>query len=281
MNESDTLQKFIFEEASIKGAIVHLDQTFQSIMSQHHYPESVKSLLGEALVACLLLTSSIKFEGNMNLQFQGDERLPLLLVQCDHLFNVRAFAKYTPDLDIEEYSTAFLNGRMVITMNQYNQTQMYQSMIPIQSASMSDNLMSYFAQSEQISTKTWISVSAEKAAGILLQLMPEQDTLEREHFWEYAIQIGQTVTAEELFTLDNETLLYKLYHETGIRLFDTQPINFKCNCTENKMKQVLITLGEEESNNLIKEKGLIEITCEFCNQKYAFDLIDITLLFRK
>lgn len=281
MSESDSLQKFIFENANIKGAIVHLDQVFQTIMSQHDYPHTVRNLVGEALVSNLLLASSIKFEGTISLQFQGDSRLSLLLVQCDHLLKVRAFAKYTPNLTVEDYTTAFLQGKMVITMNQYKQNQMYQSVVPIHSTSMSENLMSYFAQSEQVATKAWLAVNSDHAAGMLLQLMPDQDTLEREHFWEYAVQMGQTVSPEELLNLDNETLLYRLYNETEIRLFETQPIKFECNCTSEKMKQVLATLGEQEAQSLLQEKGLIEITCEFCNQKYSYDPIDVTLIFRK
>ena len=100
MKESDTLQRFIFEHANIRGEIVHIEKTYQTIMNQRDYPPMVKNLLGEAIVSCLLLASSIKFEGNLNLQFQGDERLPLLLVQCDHELNIRAFAKYAEHLEI-------------------------------------------------------------------------------------------------------------------------------------------------------------------------------------
>ncbi|HAT1821460.1 TPA: Hsp33 family molecular chaperone HslO [Legionella pneumophila] len=281
MKEADTLQRFIFEHANIRGEVVHIEKTFQNIMNQRDYPPMVKNLLGEALVSCLLLTSSIKFEGNLSLQFQGDERLSLLLVQCDHNLNIRGFAKYAEGLEIADYATAFLQGRMVITISQDNQTQAYQSLIPIQSTSMSENLMAYFAQSEQIATRVWLAVNEEMAAGMLLQLMPGQDTIQREQFWEYAVQLGQTVTEDELLTIDNQTLLYRLYHETELRIFESRTTRFQCRCNQEKMKQVIAILGEEEANELIKEKGQIEITCDFCNQKYTFDSIDVTLLFRK
>lgn len=281
MKEPDTLQRFIFEHANIRGEIVHIENTFQTIMNQRDYPPMVKNLLGEAIVSCLLLASSIKFEGSLNLQFQGDARLPLLLVQCDHLLNIRAFAKYTEGLEIIDYATAFLQGQMVLTISQDNQTQVYQSMVPIQATSMSENLMAYFAQSEQIASRVWLAVNDQMAAGMLLQLMPGQDTLQREQFWEYAVQLGQTVSEEELLSLDNQTLLFRLYHETEIRLFETRATRFKCRCNQEKMNQVIKTLGEEDANALLKERGLIEIGCDFCNQKYNFDAIDITLMFRK
>jgi molecular chaperone Hsp33 len=281
MKEQDTLQRFIFEHANIRGEIVHIENTFQTIMNQRDYPPMVKNLLGEAIVSCLLLASSIKFEGSLNLQFQGDARLPLLLVQCDHLLNIRAFAKFTEGLEIIDYATAFLQGQMVLTISQDNQTQVYQSVVPIQATSMSENLMTYFAQSEQVASRVWLAVNDQMAAGMLLQLLPGQDTLQREQFWEYAVQLGQTVSEEELLNLDNQTLLYRLYNETEIRLFDTRTTRFKCRCNQEKMKQVIKTLGEEDANALLKEKGGIEINCDFCNQKYNFDAIDITLMFHK
>lgn len=281
MKQSDTLQRFIFEHANIRGEIVHIEDTYQTIMSQRNYPPMVKNLLGEALVSCLLLASSIKFQGSLNLQFQGDKRLPLLLVQCDHELNVRAFAQFIENLETKEYASAFLEGQMVLTINQNNQTNAYQSMVPIQSTSMSENLMNYFAQSEQVSTRVWLAVNENAAAGMLLQLMPDQDTQHREQFWEYAVQLGQTVSEHELLTLENEILLYRLYHETEIRIFESRKTRFKCRCNLDKMKQVLTVLGEEDANELLKEQGEVAIRCDFCNQKYTFDPIDIAMLFHK
>jgi molecular chaperone Hsp33 len=281
MNEADTIQRFIFEHENIRGEIVHLEHTYKTIIEQRNYPPMIKNLLGEAMVSCLLLASSIKFEGSLNLQFQGDKRLSLLLVQCDNELNVRAFAQYTDSLEIIDYAQAFLQGQMVLTINQSNQTNNYQSVIPIQSTSMSENLMNYFAQSEQIATRVWLAVNEDKAAGMLLQLMPGQDTIQREQFWEYAVQLGQTVSEEELLNLDNETLLYRLYNEADIRIFEPRRAQFKCRCNLDKMKQVITILGEEEAKSLIKDHGSVDINCDFCNQKYSFDPIDITMIFHK
>ncbi|WED43112.1 Hsp33 family molecular chaperone HslO [Legionella cardiaca] len=280
MKDNDSLQRFMFEHAHIRGEIAHLQETYQTIMEQRPYPPMVKNLLGEALISCLLLVGSIKFEGELSLQFQGDTRLPLLIVQCDHLLRLRAFAKYKDNLQVIDYADAFLKGQMVLTINQYNQTQAYQSIVPIQSTSMSENLMHYFAQSEQIASRVWLAVNEEMAAGMLLQLMPGQDTVQREQFWEYAVQLGQTVSEHELLNLDNQTLLYRLYNETEVRLFDSRPTRFQCRCSEDKMKQVLKILGEEEAKQLLQERNQIEVSCDFCNKQYIFDPIDVTMLFR-
>ncbi|KTD26946.1 Hsp33 family molecular chaperone HslO [Legionella israelensis] len=279
MQYTDTIQTFIFEHASIRGEIVRIEETYQAIIHQHHYPPLINHLLAEAVLSCLLLASSIKFEGELSLQFQGDERLSLLLVQCNHERQIRAFAKFKKAMDIKDYAAAFLQGKMVLTLNQYHQTQAYQSVVPLHSTSMSENIMHYFAQSEQLATRVWLAVGKGKAAGMMLQLMPDQNTEQREQFWEYAVQLGQTVSEEELLNLDNPTLLYRLYHETDLRLFDSRWISFKCRCSQDKMKQVLSILGEEEVQSLLKEKGKVVVTCDFCNQEYSFDAIDIAMLF--
>ena len=281
MMSTDTLQRFLFEHASIRGEMAHLDETYQTIIHQHPYPPRVKQLLGEALISCLLLAGSIKFEGDISLQFHGDKRLPLLLVQCDHQLQIRAFAKYQDDADGADYESAFLEGKMVLIINQDNQTQAYQSTVPIRSTSMSDNLTHYFSQSEQIATQVWLAVGDGRAAGMLLQLMPGQDTQGREQFWEYAVQLGQTISEHELLTLDNPTILHRLYHETELRLYNARKVSFQCRCTPEKMKQVLTVLGEADVQQLIEEKGHVDVRCDFCNQAYVFDSIDVALLFRQ
>lgn len=281
MSEMDSLQRFMLDNANIRGDIAHLNTTFTTITEQRPYPPMVKHLLGEALISCLLLAGSVKFEGELSLQFQGDKRLPLLLVQCDNQLRMRAFAKYEPDLDNKAYADAFLEGQMGLTINQYNQTQAYQSMVPLQSTSMAENLMHYFAQSEQISTRVWLAANDDCVAGMLIQLMPGQDTQQREQFWEYAVHLGQTISDEELLSLDNQTLLYRLYHETDVRLFDSREALFQCRCSTDKMKQVLTVLGEEDIKQLLNEAGQVDVTCEFCNHHYAFDAIDVAMLFHK
>jgi molecular chaperone Hsp33 len=279
--EKDSLQSFLFEHASIRGGIAHLETTYQTLINQRPYPPVVRQLLGEALISCLLLVGSIKFEGELSLQFQGDTRLPLLLVICDHQLQLRAFAKYQEGLGGEDYSQAFLEGKMGLTINQYHNTTTYQSIVPIQSLRMSDNLMHYFAQSEQISSQVWLAVGEDKVAGMLLQLMPGQDTDKREEFWEYAVQLGQTVKEEELLTLDNLTLLHRLYHETELRLFENRAVCFQCRCSADKMKQVLTILGEDETKKLLEERGRVEVSCDFCAETFYFDSIDIAMLFHK
>ncbi len=277
----NSLQRFLFEHAAIRGEMVHLDSVYQTITQQRAYPLKIKQLLGEAMMSCALLVGGIKFEGEVSVQFQGDKRFPLMLIQCDHLLQMRGFANFSENLSDEEYTEAFMQGNLVINLTPHQQTQTYQSVVPLISTAMSDNLMHYFAQSEQLPSKVWFAINEQSAAGILLQLMPGQSSMQREHFWEYAVQIGATITAEELLTLDNATLLHRLYHETELRLYPERLIQFKCRCSHEKMQQVIGLLGEKEAQDLVQEKGQVDIRCEFCSLNYTFDAIDVALLFRK
>ena len=281
MHATNSLQKFLFEHAAIRGEIIHLDSVYQTIIQQRTYPAFIQKILGEALMSCALLVSGIKFEGEVSLQFQGDERFPMLLVQCDHSLQMRGYAKIKENLSDEEYSEAFLQGTMVINLTPHHQTQTYQSMVSLTSTKMSENLMHYFAQSEQLPSNVWFAHHEQGVAGILLQLMPGQDTTQREHFWEYAVHIGATITEQELLQLPNATLLHRLYHETELRLYPERPIQFQCRCNTERMQQVLAVLGESDIQALLKEQGKIDIRCEFCNLNYSFDSIDMALLFRK
>jgi molecular chaperone Hsp33 len=280
MKESDTIQRFIFEHADIRGGIVHLNQTYQTIINQFDYPKAIQNLIGCACIAAVLLSDSIKFKGQLSLQFKGNEDIPLLIIKCDNTFNIRALAKFNPDASDKAFQKAFKEGVLAITIEQDNQVNAYQSIVPIIGDSLSDSLEHFFAQSEQISTKVFLSTSNSQACGMLLQLMPGEDGEKREEFWQYAIKIGETISQEELETLDNQTVLFRLYHETQLRLFDAKHIQFKCTCNKDKMLQIIYTLGQKDAKQLLKEQGAIRINCDFCHTHYEFDAIDIALIFK-
>lgn len=283
MFNKDTSQRFIFEKENVRGEIVHMDNSFKTIIAQRDYPKDLQKLLGEALLACVLITGGLKFKGEVSLQFHGDERLPLLLVQCNDELCVRAVAKFKkPEVvdEIIDYKQAFNTGKLVLNLNQYNSTKTYQSIVPVKSDSLAESIMYYFAQSEQISTQIYLAVDDYQAAGILLQLMPGQSSQNRENFWEYAVKIAETITDKELLTLENQEILYRLYHEESLRIFDPRQVRFRCNCDTSKIQQVLLMFGEEEARHILAEHGEVKVNCDFCNKSYTFDEIDITLLFK-
>lgn len=282
MFNQDTSQRFIFEKENVRGEIIHMDNTFKTIIAQRDYPQELQKLLGEALLACVLITGGLKFKGEVSLQFHGDDRLPLLLVQCNDQLCVRAVAKFKKPESLSEvvdYQQAFNDGKLVLNLNQYNSTKTYQSIVPVKSSSLAESIMYYFGQSEQISTQIHLAVDDERAAGILLQLMPGQCSQDREHFWEYAVKIAETITNNELLTLDNQEVLYRLYHEENLSLFDSRQVRFNCGCDLKKIQQILLMFGEKEARQILAENGAVTVNCDFCNKLYTFDEIDISLLF--
>ena len=276
----DCIQSFMFTESPVRGHIVHLEKTLKTILNQQVYPRDVQRLLTETLIACVLLTKSIKFEGEITVQFQGDDRLPLLIAQCTHDLNIRGYAQFNHDPNID-YHEAFIKGTMVVTIQHSQQAKAYQSVIPISSIHLADNLMQYFGQSEQIPSFVMFAHNAHLGAGIMLQQMPSEKSVEREQFWEYATHISHTLTANELLQLTNQTLLHRLFHETEIRLFDSKAVTFACRCNPLRMQRILSILGEKESLHLLHEQGHIGVTCEFCNQPYRFDAIDVAQFFKE
>lgn len=280
MSEHDTLQRFIFEHAEIRGEIAHLGPSFQRIMQQHDYPKAIHQLLAEMLLSTVLMASMIKFEGQLTAQLVTPGAVKVLVAKCDHNYNVRAYAKFDQTQITPAAPTPSLNdGKLVITIEHANQKP-YQSMVKIRDNSIQRSLEHYFSQSEQISTKLWLAVDDHRAAGMLLQLLPQPSCSQREQFWEYATVLGETLTPSELLTLDNKTLLHRLYHEQDVRLFEPSTVQFKCSCSVDKMGQALRMLGIEEAKRLLNEQPRIEVRCEYCNHHYQFDSIDVETLFK-
>lgn len=279
MKQVDSLQRFVFEHMPIRGEIVHLQESYATIMQQHAYPPIIQELLAELLLVSVLLSATLKFKGELTIQFHGADPIRLLVAKCNDKLDIRGLAQFSPELSAESYAQAFAQGKLAVTIQQDNVVKPYQSIITIENCSIAESIERYFSQSEQIPTKIILYHSPTQAAGMLLQLLPEQSTEQRERFWEYVTTIGETVKKEELLNLDNITLLHRCYHPDDLRLFDAQPVNFRCRCTPARMENAIRVLGKQEAEEILQEKPIIEVVCEFCNRRYEFDRVDITKLF--
>lgn len=279
MKDSDTLQRFVFEHADIRGEIVHLSASYQAIMKQHLYPPIIQELLGEALLAVTLLTASIKFKGQLTLQFYGEEPITLLVAKSDHEFHIRGLAQFDEEALSSELDRAFREGKLIVTIEPDDKVAPYQSIIPLNGQSITNALEFYFAQSEQIPTRLWLATGQGVAAGMLLQLLPGKPSEERERFWEHAVKIGETITNVELQQLNNETILHRLYHEEDLRLFDPTPVIFRCQCTLDRMQQAVRLLGEVDAMDMVRHNKEILVTCEYCNREFSFDAVDVASIF--
>ena len=268
----DSIQRFLFENHAVRGQVVRLARSYQQIMEQHQYPQVIRQLLGEALVAVCLLHRMAKHPGCLTLQFQGTGDLALLSARCTHDYKIRGYAKWTGILpDVNKLSAALGKGQLVVTFEpEKTGGQRYQSIVEVEGYSIAESLEKYFAQSEQLPTKVIVAMDQEQVTGFLLQVLPEQ-TEQQTTSWAHVVTLAQTLTSQELLTLDNETLLHRLYHQEVVRLFEPDVVEFGCSCSRAKMANAIALVDRAELNNILEESGYVEVNCEFCGNHYRFD----------
>ena len=279
MRAGDVLHRFLFEDTGIRGELVHLDTSFRAALDRYDYPQPIAVLLGEALAAAALLSATIKFEGSLTLQAQGEGPVRMLVVQCDHQRHLRGLVRWDGELPGAgaALNELFGAGRLVITIDPGRGKKRYQGVVALEEESLAVALESYFSRSEQLDTRLWLAASGERAAGMLLQRLP--DAPEGDEIWERLGILGATVTAEELLDLPSEELLRRLYHEEEVRLFESEPVSFRCSCSREGIETMLRSLGEGEVKGILAERGEVKVACEFCAQRYHFDAVDIERLF--
>jgi len=279
--EPDTLRRFVFEDAPIRGEIVHLDATWQAVLARHDYPPRVRALLGEFLAATALMAATVKFEGSLITQAQGTgDDAPLLVAEARPGGTLRGLAHWSGE-DIPEgpLETVFgADARLVITIDPGAGADRYQGVVALGGATLAEALGEYFTRSEQLETRLWLAADEHTAAGMLLQRIPDA-AMDDPDAWNRALTLAATLTPEELLELPAERLLRRLFHEEDVRLFEREPVAFRCTCDAGRVEDMLRGLGQAEVEDILAEQGRVEVTCEFCNQRYTFDAVDVARLF--
>lgn len=277
---SDSLLRFLFEHAPIRGEAVRLDAVWQSVIERHNYPPVLRDLMGELCAAAVLLAATLKLKGAMVLQIHGKGAVKLLVVECSGDLELRATAKWDGDLSHEKTLQDLVgDGRFVITLDPKDGNQAYQGIVALEGDSIAEILQNYMTRSEQLETRLWLAADGKNAAGMLLQKLPEQSEFQDEDAWGNAVLIAGTLKPEELLNVPSAELVHLLYHEEDIRLFDAQDVVFRCSCSRENVAQMLRMLGREEVDSILAERGDIEVHCEFCNQLYVFDRVDADAAF--
>ena len=282
MKEQDQLYRYLFEHHQVRGELVQLDQTFRHMVAAQEYPAPVRQLLGELLVATSLLTATLKFEGSITVQLQGNGPVSLAVINGDHQQQLRGVARWQGELPANPDLKALVgDGHLVITISP-DEGERYQGIVSLESDSLASSLESYFAQSEQLATRIWIrtgGTAAEPlAAGMLLQELPASSEQHADEF-DHLSKLTDTIKDEELFTLPAEQILYRLYHEEEVRLFAPQAIQFRCTCSRERCEQALLQVGQVEVEAMIHEQGQIDMHCHYCGSHYQFDRIAAQALF--
>lgn len=275
---SDSIRRFLFEGAPIRGEIVQLEATWRAVLDRHEYPPLLRALLGEMMAASALLSATLKFDGAMLMQVQGTGPLRLLVVECTSAGTLRATAKWDDLPEQAAFAELLRDARCAITLIQPDGSQSYQGVVEVVGDSVADMLTHYMRHSEQIETSLTVAADGARVAGLLLQRLPEaaDDDTDR---WDRVCLLAGTVQASELLGLAPADVVRRLFHEEDIRLFEPQPLAFRCSCSKARVESMLVMLGPAEVESVLAEQGHVEVTCDFCNRTYRFDPVDAAQLF--
>jgi molecular chaperone Hsp33 len=280
--QSDNLQRFIFDDIAVRGEWVHLTQSWQEVLTRRDYPASIRNVLGQMMAAAALLTSTVKIKGRLVLQIKSAGPVNLMMVECTSENTVRAFAQWEGDV-ADDLSLVEMTGEgaLAITIDVEGAKQPYQGLVALEGDSIAGLLETYFKQSEQLQTRIWLAANEQAVSGLFLQQLPgEQANHEQnDEDWSRLSQLAATVTDNELLELGAGTLLHRLFHEEECRLLSLEEFNFACACSRQRVAETISLLGQQDAFDLVEEQGKVEVACEFCNEHYYFDKIDIAEIF--
>ncbi len=271
--QQDILNRYLFDDFHARGELVQLSKTYQEMIEAHDYPLGVRKLLGELTAATCLLTATLKLQGEIAVQLQGDGPVGYIAVNGNHRQEMRGIAKLREHSSAEGLNELVGKGNMVITIRP-EQGEAYQGVVALEKSTLAECLSHYFEVSEQIPTKIWLFHDDEnkQIAGSLVQLLPDSGEKEQQLAdFDHLCQLTETIKADEIFNLDAQTLLYRLYHQEEVRLFEPQPVVYQCSCSEEKCLGAIEKIEPSEIKSILEEQGNISMTCDYCLTTYEFD----------
>src|SRR5580704_15354479 len=307
----DAVLPFEVAALDLRGRLTRLGPALDDILTRHDYPTPVGKLLGEAIVLTTLLGSSLKFDGRFILQTQTDGPVSFLIVDFKAPDRLRAYARFDAGRIKEGFDSGALLGRghLAMTIDQGPDMSRYQGLVALDGGSLEDAAHEYFLRSEQIPTRVRLAVGEEwrgggegprhrwRAGGLLLQFLPKAPerarradlhpgdapegslthTVAEDDAWVEGQSLISTVEDIELIDpdLSGERLLYRLFHERGVRVFRCKDLRAKCSCSRARVERMLRSFPQEDRADMV-ENGKITVTCEFCNATYVFAPVDVS-----
>ena len=275
---TDFSRRFTLDKLDLRGQVVRLSGAWRSIMQGRDYPPEVTAHLGEMACVAVIIGAGLKHKGRATLQIQGGAFAKLAVIDCTHELGIRGMASFVPQDNPVSFADWVKGGRVALTVSQFDNDQMYQSIVPVSGLSVAECFEHYFDQSEQLPTHLWIAADAHGAGALLLQKLPKADEKDADG-WARVEQLAASVTAEELTNLDAETMLTRLFHEEDIRLYEPKSVFCDCKRDEEKVKNMLRSLGRDELNQTLREIGEIIVKDDMCNEEYRFDPAAVDALF--
>src|SRR5215471_5632521 len=297
MRSDDLVQPFRIDPFALRGRLVRLGPTVNRILSQHDYPEPVAAILGEAITLAVVLAGALKYDGVFTLQTKSDGPIRLLVADVSTEGAVRGYAQY----DAERLEDAWDGGSpsvpdligsgyIAFTVDQGEHTDRYQGIVELVGATLAECAQHYFRQSEQIQAGIKLSVGRTghdggwRAGGLMLQRVPPEGGYrviadDVEDGWRRVMVLMSSATPEELVDPDlpPHGLLYRLFHEEGVRVYDTHALEARCRCSRERIEGILRAFPPDEREDMRKE-GVTTVTCEFCNTRYVFERTDLDRL---
>lgn len=207
----------------------------------------------------------------------------MLMAECTRQNHLRGIARFDDELLLDNSTLPQLlgHGQLVITIEP-DQGQRYQGVVPLDQETLAGCLEQYFAHSEQLATRIMLCSGTSQAAGMLLQALPSSDADQQvqrySENWNRISHLGSTLSEQELLELDNETLLFRLFHEEEVRLYDANDLVFQCDCSKERCLGALRTLSDLELQEMLDEQGVIEMDCQFCKSRYQIDQVEVEQL---
>ncbi len=291
----DVVQPFQIEGPGLRGRLVRLGPAIDTVLHRHDYAPPVAALLAEALALAVALSAALKYEGIFTLQIKGDGPVRMIVADVGSDGVLRGYAEVAGELPPEpEIMAAPVprlvgSGHLAFTVDQGEHTERYQGIVALDGTSLAECVHHYFQQSEQFGAAMRLSAGRNdagrwRAGAMMLQRLPDHEPIvvreERDEAWRRAVILMDSVTGEELLDRDlaPADLLFRLFHEDGVRVFNQQVLAFGCRCSRARAERILASLPRTEVESLIVD-GRVTVTCQFCNTAEAFDPDQIAALY--
>ena len=252
------VQRFLFDDLDIRGAVVRLGSVWQHLLTNRNYPAPVVELLGQMSATTLLMADNLKQPGRLTIQLRGEGPVSLLVIDCNEGLNIRCMAQHGEKIEASSLVDLLGKGQLLLSLDMASMKEPYQSIVPLTGSTIAEVFEHYLQQSEQLSSRFFLAATAEGAAGLFLQKMPSTDARDVDG-WARIEALASTVKPEELLELSAADLLTRLFHEETVRVFDAKPVTNNCPQDWDKVRNMLLALGREEVYENIKEHGTLVI----------------------
>jgi molecular chaperone Hsp33 len=292
----DLLRPFQLERSHIRGRFVRLAGTIDRALEAHDYPAPVSRLLGELMVLAGGLAGGLKFDGQFSLQIRGEGPIRLMVADCTNDGRMRGYASFdreqVEEADAEDSGALLGSGLLALTVDQTaSGGDTYQGIVELEGKSLADSMLTYFRRSEQVQTGIRVALGRDPQTGnwcggaIILQALPPSTPEERrarQDDWLEAMLLLQTASDGELTdpALEPDVLLFRLFHETGVRVFEPMRLAHACSCDEDRVERMLLSFPEDDIEEMRLEDGSIDVTCQFCGRRYHFGIERLAELLR-